>query len=268
MSSATSFGFTVVDSPVSSRSLAGVSRRLFTVTNVNDSGDGSLRWAITNANNAADWNTITFNISGTAPFSIVPATALPPISAPVIINGATQPGYADKPLVQLVGTNAAAASGLQLVAPNCVIRGLAINRFANYGIQIDVGTNTVQACFSAPVSMATTRWQHQWRTGHQTRRTTLIGGYTINQPQHHFRLQWSRHFYGHRLQGKHRGGKITSARTSTGTKPPRHMHHGIVSLRRDQQSPSAAWWPARETISLRQLSRTASFSSTVPRATS
>ena len=42
----------------------------FTVTNTADSGLGSLRWAITNANANPGTNTINFQISGTAPFTI------------------------------------------------------------------------------------------------------------------------------------------------------------------------------------------------------
>src|SRR5262249_14689591 len=128
--------------------LAHVRAATFVVTNVNDSGLGTLRWAITNANDNAGSDTITFNLSGTGPFSIAPTNVLPNISDPLIIDGTTQSGYAGKPRIELVGTNAGSASGLHLLAPNCVIRGLAINRFVNYGILIETyGTNTIEACF-------------------------------------------------------------------------------------------------------------------------
>lgn len=57
----------------------------FVVSNLNDSGKGSLRQAILNANAAAGEDTITFNVSGT----IVLASTLPAITdaAGLIIDG-------------------------------------------------------------------------------------------------------------------------------------------------------------------------------------
>ncbi len=56
----------------------------FVVTNTADSGLGSLRWAITNANtNLGQTNYINFEIIGTAPFSINLLTALPAVTDPV-----------------------------------------------------------------------------------------------------------------------------------------------------------------------------------------
>lgn len=51
----------------------------FTVTNTNDSGPGSLRQAILDANKTLDWepNSIAFNIPGPGPHTISPATGLP-----------------------------------------------------------------------------------------------------------------------------------------------------------------------------------------------
>ena len=67
----------------------------FTVTNTNDSGAGSLRQAILDANARIgyDWTAIWFNIPGTAPFTIAPQSALPTITDPVVLAGFTQPGY-------------------------------------------------------------------------------------------------------------------------------------------------------------------------------
>jgi len=67
----------------------------FTVTNVNDSGPGSLRQAIldSNARFANGANSISFNIPGTGVRRIqLTSDVLPPITEPVIINGYTQPG--------------------------------------------------------------------------------------------------------------------------------------------------------------------------------
>src|SRR5436189_4942367 len=65
----------------------------FTVTNTLDSGAGSLRAAITSANaTGGGTNIIQFNIPGTNVQTITPASALPAITRPVIIDGYTQPG--------------------------------------------------------------------------------------------------------------------------------------------------------------------------------
>ena len=67
----------------------------FTVSSTSDSGPGSLRQAILDANaSVATLDTIRFNFAGTGPFSIVPTSALPVITDAVIIDGTTQPGYA------------------------------------------------------------------------------------------------------------------------------------------------------------------------------
>ena len=61
----------------------------FVVTNTNDSGDGSLRQAIIDANGAAGGN-ITFNIPGATP-TIPLQSPLPPITAPVVLDGLGSP---------------------------------------------------------------------------------------------------------------------------------------------------------------------------------
>jgi CSLREA domain-containing protein len=65
----------------------------YEVINVNNTGAGSFRQAITDANANAGPDSINFNIAGTGPFSIVLASALPNISGAIIINGTTQPGF-------------------------------------------------------------------------------------------------------------------------------------------------------------------------------
>src|SRR5437016_5283227 len=89
----------------------------FTVLNTDDSGPGSLRQAITDANatpNAGGADQIHFNISGAGVHTISPASALPAITDPVVINGYTQPGASPNTLnigdnavvlIELNGTN-------------------------------------------------------------------------------------------------------------------------------------------------------------------
>src|SRR6185369_7688644 len=60
---------------------------------------------------------------------------------PVIIDGTTQPGFAGMPIIELDGSSAGAfATGLRIVAPNCIVRGLVINRFmgpSGFGISLE-----------------------------------------------------------------------------------------------------------------------------------
>ncbi|MFN2509424.1 MAG: hypothetical protein ABR589_11705, partial [Chthoniobacterales bacterium] len=64
-----------------------------TVTNTNDTGNGSLRQAITDANATAALDTITFDIPGAGVHTINLLSALPTVTAPVFLAGTTQPGY-------------------------------------------------------------------------------------------------------------------------------------------------------------------------------
>ncbi len=64
----------------------------YTVTNVSDSGTGSLRQAIIDANNGSGDALITFAIPGTGPFKISPSTDLDAIDVPVVVDGYSEPG--------------------------------------------------------------------------------------------------------------------------------------------------------------------------------
>ncbi len=64
----------------------------FTVTSTADSGAGSLRQAITDANNAGGTDTVAFNIAGSGPHTIALATPLPAITFAATVDGYTQTG--------------------------------------------------------------------------------------------------------------------------------------------------------------------------------
>lgn len=70
----------------------GSTATVLTVTNTNDSGAGSLRQALIDANAAANLNVIRFNIPGACPRTITLASLLPDIIHPVTIEGYSQPG--------------------------------------------------------------------------------------------------------------------------------------------------------------------------------
>jgi len=110
----------------------------FTVTNTNDSGSGSLRQAILDNNATPGMNTIAFNIPfGTQ--TIRPASPLPAVTNPVLIDGLTQNGT-----IILNGANAGVdASGLVIDAGKSTIRGLVINGFSQSGIVLDGGSGNM-----------------------------------------------------------------------------------------------------------------------------
>src|SRR6266516_3785824 len=117
----------------------------FTVTTTNDSGEGSLRQAILDANAASGTDTIEFQIPGSPPFTIMPTLPLPALTGPVIINATTQPGYVDHPIVVLDGAlTAAGVVGLVVGGGGSTIRGLAINGFTADGIRLDSSGNSIQ----------------------------------------------------------------------------------------------------------------------------
>lgn len=114
----------------------------FTVTNTNDSGAGSLRQAITDANALPGLDTITFNISGVGPHTISLSSALPTISGSVLIDGWSEPDFSGTPVIVLDGNNLS-ADGLTLsaTADGSTIRGLVIRDFDGDGIEISAGSD-------------------------------------------------------------------------------------------------------------------------------
>ncbi len=115
------------------------------VSSTADTGVGSLRQAITAADssgNALTW--IVFHIptsdsgynSGTGSWTIAPASALPTITTPVVLDGTTQPGYSTHPLIELRGDSAGTSDGLAISAGGSTVRGLDINRFQYSGIDL------------------------------------------------------------------------------------------------------------------------------------
>ena len=115
----------------------------FIVVNTNDAGAGSLRQAILNANASAGADIISFAIPGAGPFTITPASALPTITNPVVIDGTTQPGFTGTPIVELSGASAGGGNGLTISAGGSTVRGLAINRFGAAGINLNSGSGNV-----------------------------------------------------------------------------------------------------------------------------
>jgi uncharacterized repeat protein (TIGR01451 family) len=117
----------------------------FLVTSPNDSGPGSLRQAIIDANANPGADTINFFIPGTGPHTINLLSPLPAITEALTIDATTQPGFAGTPIIELNGSGAGAgANGLNITASNSLVRGLAINRFNGNGIVVSGNGNIIE----------------------------------------------------------------------------------------------------------------------------
>ncbi|MDP3522336.1 MAG: DUF4347 domain-containing protein [Hydrogenophaga sp.] len=106
----------------------------YTVTNTNDSGAGSLRQAIQDANASAGADVIDFNIAGTGTHTITLASVLPTLTGTVTLDASTDDSFAangNRPAIVLDG-NGLTGDGLILgaTADGSTVRGLLINNFA------------------------------------------------------------------------------------------------------------------------------------------
>lgn len=161
------------------------------VTTTADSGSGSLRLAMSTAN-LEPGSVITFNIPdetfGPGPHTIQPTSGLPTMTAPVTIDGYTQPGAVPNSLTD--GTNAqlkiilrgpAGGNGLNLRGGNSTVRGLVINGFTSgSGILLDgpLGNNTVEGNFIGTDVTGTSAAANQYGVSSQSP-NNLIGGTSL-----------------------------------------------------------------------------------------
>lgn len=119
----------------------------FTVTNVSDSGAGSFREAVLQANATAGADSIAFAIPGAGAKTISPLSALPAITDSVVIDGTTQ-GSSATPLIEIDGGSAGAtASGIRLTGGNSTLRGLAITNFQLNAVLLASNGNRIEGSF-------------------------------------------------------------------------------------------------------------------------
>src|SRR5262245_16425548 len=121
----------------------------YTVTSTADSGPGTLRQAILDANSHSGADTIAFDIPGPGVHTIAPASALPAITGPVTIDGYTQTGALANTnptgqglntilKIEIDGTSVGSnAPCLHAKADDVTIRGLVVNRCGNYAVQAE-----------------------------------------------------------------------------------------------------------------------------------
>lgn len=134
----------------------------FTVTSTADSGTGSLRQAIFDANAANGADTITFAIPGSGPHTITLATQFPGISGALVIDGFSQPGSLGNTrspdegglnavlMIELVG-NGQTAFYTEGLNASLTVRGLAMHGFSEVIVgnngSMDASQVTVQGCY-------------------------------------------------------------------------------------------------------------------------
>lgn len=119
---------------------------LIVVASLDDSGPGTLRQALLDANSSPGANLIHFRLGRPAPHTIALLSPLPALTEPVIIDGYSQSTDTSKPVIELNGT-ATASDGLVLIAASNAVRGLVLYGF-EIGIRIEgAGGNRIEGCF-------------------------------------------------------------------------------------------------------------------------
>ena len=124
---------------------AGAAGTFFVVKNTNDSGQFSLRAAIEAANANPGADQIVFTIPGSGVHLISVTTGpLPAITDPVRLDGHSQPGFVDSPLIRIDnGTGSSTTTGLEITAGSTKVLSLDITGFG-VGIALEIGgSNTV-----------------------------------------------------------------------------------------------------------------------------
>jgi hypothetical protein len=128
---------------------------VYTVITTGDTGPGTLRQALTDANAHTGADTIAFNIPTTdagynalvGVWTIQPATALPYVTDNgTTIDGSTQTiDQGNKntvgPEIEISGVAAGSVSGLVIRSATNLIRGLVVNRFNYHGIFLERATS-------------------------------------------------------------------------------------------------------------------------------
>lgn len=144
-----------VQEPLEDRRLLSA---VFTITSTANGGAGSLRHAILEADAAGAAATIDFDIPGSGIHTISTTSVLPALTqSSITLDGTSQPGYSNSPLIQLTGSAISSADnpiGLDVEANGATIEGLIINGFTAAGIQLGnpqatatFSQDTVSACW-------------------------------------------------------------------------------------------------------------------------
>jgi hypothetical protein len=169
---------------------SGALAATFAVTTTADSGAGSLRQAILDANANAGADIISFNVSGagcdgSGVCTIAPATDLPGLSDAVTIDGYTQPGSSPNTnalgginaVLKIVVSGAGSLStGIAVSADNSLIRGLVINGFTNGIAPNSINGGKIQGCFIGVDASGQAAVKNSWGINASSGTNLTIGG--------------------------------------------------------------------------------------------
>jgi hypothetical protein len=172
---------------------ATASANTYTVTSIADSGAGTLRQAILDANANPGADTIAFNVVGSGVHTIALASPLPTVTDPVTVDGYTQAGAAantnptDMGLntvlqVEIDCTAVGAASCWKVGADDVTIKGLVVNRAPQYEIDVLDGHQSfvLEGCFLGTDAAGTQVLDpfHGGLEFHQDHQNGRVGGTT------------------------------------------------------------------------------------------
>ncbi|MCC7495629.1 MAG: Ig-like domain-containing protein [Fimbriimonadaceae bacterium] len=121
----------------------------FTVTNTSDSGAGSLRQAVNDANSTGTTDRVVFNLAGPAPYTIKLLSAIG-LGDDLTIDGTSQAGYAAAPLIEVTSEPSAPTGvALGIYGDRVTVLGLCLNRFSAYCFDIlnVADATTIQGCY-------------------------------------------------------------------------------------------------------------------------
>ncbi len=124
----------------------------FTVSNLSDSGAGSLRQAIVGTDESVGISTIDFNVAGTIRIG---STSLPPLTNPVVIDGSTAPDFTGAPVVTV---NFDGTRGFQFNAGSggSILRSLSLVNAGNAGVTLNASNITLQGNYIGLLANGTT----------------------------------------------------------------------------------------------------------------
>jgi len=159
-----------------------VAAATFTVTNTNDSGAGSLRQAILDANASAGVDVIAFGVPGGGVHTITSTSPLPAITDAVTIDGYTQPGASPSTqitsddavlLIEINGEFSGEESDGLVVNSASTLRGLVINRFQR---NVVLQPGLVEGCFIGTDPTGTIARSRPESRGVEAGASTTVGG--------------------------------------------------------------------------------------------
>ncbi|HSP83740.1 MAG TPA: NosD domain-containing protein, partial [Gillisia sp.] len=164
----------------------GFGQITYTVTNTNDSGEGSLRQAIINANASSITDNIFFNINGAGSHTIQLNSALPAITQTVVLDATTQPGYSSGNPVIIIDGNAVPGDGFWLTTATSgsVIKGFVLGGFSSSGRAAiyanSSGGHIITGNFIGIAANGTTAMANTFGIYLQNSSGNTIGGTSIN----------------------------------------------------------------------------------------